>query len=153
MFFHVTSQKKLTTVLTVSLFAVVLLCAVVFRVFGDSSEKNSVKNAVDPKMRVEYLQALGYTVDLSVPEQSENMEIPYVFNEVFEQYNLMQKRAGMDLSNYGGRQTTQFTYKLSDPTRTDVYAHLIVLEDRVIGGDITAASVSDGYTKPLLLKE
>jgi len=33
--------------------------------------------------------------------------------------------------------------------RTDVYAHLLVANDVVIGGDISALSVENGFIKPL----
>lgn len=56
----------------------------------------------------------------------------------------------MDLTPYRGRGAVLYTYKIKDAQRNDVYAHLIVLNNEIIGGDITAISVTDGYELPLI---
>ena len=62
----------------------------------------------------------------------------------------MQQKAGYDLSDDRGKQVLLYTLKLCDPERDDVYAHLIVSDSRIIGGDIAALSVEDGFMDPLV---
>lgn len=151
MFLYVATRKKLGTFFTVILLTLVLLVVLVMQ--AASLNKTATKTAADPAARVAYLKSLNYTVDETVPETFENIEIPTVFSSVYENYNLLQKRAGMDLTPYKGQQVVRYTYKLLLSGREDVYAHLLQKGDCIIGGDITALSVEDGYELPLLRSE
>lgn len=151
MFFYVATRKKLRAALTVTLLLAALGAFLALQ--AASLNQTACNIAADPKARADYLKSLNYTVDETVPEQFENIEIPTVFSAVYENYNLLQKRAGMDLTPYKGQRVVRFTYKLEVLGRDDVYAHLLQQKDCIIGGDITALSVADGYELPLLKAE
>ena len=132
------------------LLVVVLLTSVLWK-----SSEAAAKTALLPpantiQERVDFLHRLGYTVSLDVPEQAKQIEIPYIFSDVYQSYQEIQERAGYDLAAYAGKAATLYTFKLNDTVRNDVYAHLIVYDGRIIGGDVSALAVSDGYLRPLL---
>ena len=149
MFFRVFSRRRLTAVFTTLLLAVILLCTVALRAATPAAQSGT-KNGVDPAARILFLKDLGYEVDEIEAEESKNITVPQSFNQVYSNYNNLQKRAGLDLTPYRGRGAVLYTYKIKDAQRNDVYAHLIVLNNKIIGGDITAISVTDGYELPLI---
>lgn len=96
--------------------------------------------------RVDFIAALGVEVD----EQNyliKSVIIPNSFNDVYIQYNNLQKSAGYDLEKYAGKTVTQYTYyfKNSDTNRVN----LLVYRQKIIGGDISSARL-DGSMQALL---
>lgn len=91
--------------------------------------------------RVEFLASLGWDAAAS-PTESGQVRIPEGGDEVFDRYNALQKAQGYDLAPYGGQTALRYVYRLKNyPGATDpVYATLLILEDRLIGGDITDTS-------------
>ena len=151
MFFRVFSRRRLTAAFTGVLLTVILLCTAVLRAAQPARPRTA--NGLDPAARILYLKNLGYEVDEIEAEENKNIEIPQSFNDVYTEYNNLQKRAGFNLADYKGCAAVLYTYKLKNMQRNDVYAHLIVLKDEIIGGDITALSVQDGFELPLIAKQ
>lgn len=150
MFSCVTTKKRISTVFLVMILVLTLFCAVLWRAGSVRGAQESGPTVAEYFDRVDFLNSLGYTVDSSVPEEKKEIEIPYVFSSVYEEYNAVQQRAGYDLSDDGGKQVQLYTLKLCDSERNDVYAHLIVSDSRIIGGDIAALSAEDGFMNPLV---
>lgn len=73
--------------------------------------------------------------------------IPKSFGSVYENYNLLQKKAGLDLEPYRGREAFVYTYRLADAPGTAV--NLIVVDGCIVGGDISSTAL-DGFMLPLL---
>ena len=71
----------------------------------------------------------------STPESEQSVRIPDEFDEVYNEYNELQKKAGLDLSLYKGKQAKQFKFKIKNGAAD--YAVLLVLNNRVIGGHLT----------------
>lgn len=92
--------------------------------------------------RAAYLKILGY----EVKEETAIKEtvIPGEFNQVYEEYNLLQKESGFDLSQYKTRVCTVYTYSLLG-IDTKV-ANLIVCGGKIIGGDILDLENSQNIT-------
>ena len=88
--------------------------------------------------RVQFLQELGWQVSQE-PSQAGQVKIPRETSQIYERYNNLQKSQGYDLSQYAGKKVMRYVYPVSNyPGATaPVYATLLVLEDRIIGGDIT----------------
>lgn len=146
----VTTKKRISMLLLVVLLATVLFGIVLWQAGKAAAETEHLpllKTAAD---RVDFLHRLGYAVDPAVPEEQKQIEIPYVFSDVYTSYQALQQQAGYDLLPFAGKAATLYTLRLQDAARTDLYAHLIVYQGRLIGGDIAALSVSDGYLRPLL---
>lgn len=148
MFGFIITKKKLLNILLVFVLGVTLLCLIVFKV-SDNKNVVALQPATDTLERVAFIENLGYTVNRETPEESKNIQIPYVFNDIYNQYQEIQQKAGYDLTKYSGNNATLYTYSLIYKNRTDVYAHLLVVDEKVIGGDISALSVEDGFINPL----
>lgn len=151
MFFRVFSRRRAAAAFSGVLLTVILLCTAVLR--AAQPVQTGTKNGIDPAARILYLKKLGYEVDELEAEENKNIEIPQSFNDVYTAYNDLQKRAGFNLAAYKGCSAVLYTYRLKNMQRDDVYAHLIVLKNEIIGGDITALSVQDGFELPLIAKQ
>ncbi|MCL2883952.1 MAG: DUF4830 domain-containing protein [Oscillospiraceae bacterium] len=104
--------------------------------------------ATDTAARVSFLQSLGYTADPQSEEVRE-VQIPDRFDDVFTQYNALQKTVGMDLEPYRGVRVKCWTYTVTNyPGDAPAVAHLYTLNDKIIGGDI-ASTEQGGFLNAL----
>ncbi len=101
---------------------------------------NRIKTEED---RIEFLKQFGWEVKPTAVEQKD-VKVPKEFDSIFNTYNEMQKRQGLDLSKYKGKNVTRYTYEVTNFDDYDgtVYANIIVYKNRVIGGDICTADVN-----------
>ncbi len=92
--------------------------------------------------RVRFLSQFGWEVKPEAVE-SEEVTIPAEFDKIFMGYNEIQKRQGLDLSDYKKKKVMRYTYEVTNYEGADgvVYANLLVYRNRVIGGDICSADV------------
>ena len=107
-------------------------------------------NAKTNAQRVSFIKSLGLVPDENSAE-SKTVTVPAVFSAVYENYNLLQKEAGYDLSAYRGAKITLYTYpvgKIRKDCNDDYYINLMVYKGRVIGGDISSRNI-DGEMLPL----
>jgi hypothetical protein len=92
--------------------------------------------------RLKFLSQFGRQVD---PEAVESVEvtIPEEFDKIFTTYNELQKRQGLDLSRYKGKNVQRYTYKITNYDGYDgtVYANILVYRNKVIAGDVCSADV------------
>ena len=149
MFGFIITKKKLSNILLVFLLGVTLLCLVVFKA-SNSANAVALQPATDSLERIAFIENMGYKVNRDVAEDSKQIQIPYVFNDIYKQYQVIQQKAGYDLEKYSGSNATLYTYNLIYENRTDVYAHLLVANEKIIGGDISALSVDNGFINPLI---
>jgi hypothetical protein len=130
----------------------VALCALVFLlaqggepVSQAAGQLPSVKNMRTNEDRIEFLKQCGWEV---LPEALESQEvlIPDKFDDVFERYNDMQKKTGLDLSKHRNRRVMRYTYQvLNHPSgEENVMATLLIHNGRIIGGDVCSAQL-DGF--------
>ena len=142
------TKKRISNILLVTLLVITLLCLVVFK--SSNGEKDVLlQPATETVERIAFIENMGYKVNKDIPEDSKQIEIPYVFNDIYKQYQEVQLKAAYDLEKYAGSKATLYTYSLIYEDRTDVYAHLIVVDDKIVGGDISALSLKDGFLNPL----
>ena len=136
---------KLYFVFTRKNLAVIL--AVIIAVFILIGQFSSVKSAeIDASTnakRVLFLQGLGYEVDETATE-IKDIVIPENFSAVYEKYNNLQKQAGFDLKNYRGKNAKVYSYSLQNDAEKQI--HLIVCEDRLIGGDVASLKLNGNMT-------
>ena len=91
------------------------------------------------EQRIAFLQDLGWDVEQS-PVETQEVVIPTDENEVFLQYNELQKSQGYDLTDYAGRAVKRYVYEIRNhPGDTGTYnATLLIYKGRVIGGDVAS---------------
>ena len=133
--------------LSAALVAVLILCIPVQAVTAVSASDGSrvytgVRSNDD---RVNFLKRFGWEVETE-PNETVNVTVPEVFDDIFEGYNKLQNEQGLDLSRYRRKTVTRYTYTVINYPDYDgvVYATLLVYRGRVIGGDICSAE-ADGF--------
>ena len=67
--------------------------------------------------------------------EKRSVVIPSDFNKYYEEYNELQKKIGLDLGKFKGKEVTEIIVPLEKPK--DNNAVLLVYKNRVIGGHIT----------------
>ncbi len=142
-----TSRRKLITYIVV-LFT---LLSIFILIFSSSLNKSQAVcpigkynlNAQDNEDRIEFLSQFGWEVS-SEPIEISTISIPSEFNSTYEKYNNIQREQGLDLSKYHEKSCTRYTYQIlnyTDPSQS-VRANLLVLNGKVIGGDISSFSLN-----------
>ena len=143
------STLKFFAVICVALVTLITLIAFI-PAYGESTptakEEDSeivydgIKTEAD---RVEFLRQFGWEVT-GDPVKVAEVTIPAEFDKVFTGYNEIQKRQGLDLSDYKKKKVTRYTYEIKNYEGADgvVYANLLVYRNRVIGGDLCSADTT-----------
>ena len=138
---------KFFAVICVSLAAIITLIAFV-PAYGEDitvskDGKINYSGVKTNEDRIEFLAQFGWEVK-SEPVESVEVVIPSEFDKIFTGYNEIQKRQGLDLSDYKKKKVMRYTYEVTNYKGNDdvVYANVIVYRNRVIGGDICSADVT-----------
>ncbi len=109
---------------------------------SDGIQTVSAESASSAEERVAFLKKCGWEVDIS-SEEEQLIHIPEHFTPVYQDYNDLQIQQGYDLSLYGGRDCTLYSYTVlnyPDPTQT-VIANLYIYRNRIIGGDVHSTNL------------
>lgn len=97
--------------------------------------------------RIAYFSQFGWSVD-EEPIEVKEIIIPAEFDEVYENYNNIQKEQGFDLSQYCSQRVKKWTYKVNNYPNYEnsdcIRATLLVKDGNVIGGDICSVEL-DGF--------
>lgn len=145
---------KIYVSLTRSILAAILgVLMVVLLVSGSFASAVLVETDADTnKKRVDFAQSIRCEIHDEVISQKE-ITIPLEFNETYQNYNALQKKAGFDLSAYKGSKVKVYTYKVVSygpfKAKDNARLNLMVYNGRIIGGDISTVS-TDGVMLPLL---
>lgn len=126
--------------------ALSLALTLVFLMLPSGSESTVSGDSISGQNQqemVEYLESVGYTVTPSAV-LVEQVTIPEVFDSKYEAYNEMQAPAGFDLSQYMGQSAQKYTFKVLDyeDSSVEVVANLLVVDGKIIGGDISSTELS-----------
>ena len=152
-----TSKRKL--ILHIITVIAILLGLGVFFIIMNSSSKEAVCPigkynlcAKDNSSRIEFLSQFGWEV-VNEPTEITSVTIPSEFNSTYEKYNDIQRAQGLDLSKYQEKTCTRYTYQILNykDVSTGVRANLLVLNDKVIGGDISSVTLNGfihGFCSP-----
>lgn len=123
-----------------------VLCVIIAAVSVLSTENNPrFGKAETEEDRIAFIRSFGWEVADREGEVTE-VTIPREFDDVYKQYNLIQKAQGLDLQDYRGCKVIRYTYQITNyPTGEDgVLINLLVYGDRVIGGDVMSPRL-DGF--------
>lgn len=103
-----------------------------------AAPEHILTNARTADDRVKFLSQFGWEIDPD-PLDVREVTIPGEFDEVFSDYNDIQKPLGFDLERYKGCNVKKYSYSVTnypDGVR-NVRATLLIAGGRVIGGDIS----------------
>lgn len=120
---------------------VITMISVIFICFADEGNKSD-RNTV-------FLEKYGWEVGDDFIEKEEII-IPEEFDDVYMNYNDMQKEAGLDMEPYKGKKAVRYTYEVKNyPSDIpDVRANVICVDGRPIAGDIMTVKL-DGFMHSL----
>lgn len=87
--------------------------------------------------RMEFIKSFGWEVSAEPAEVMEVI-IPKEFDDVYKEYNSIQKMQGCDLSKYAGKRCKRYSYDiLNYPNGVEnVRINLLVYKDKIVGGDV-----------------
>lgn len=125
--------------------SIIAAAAITFTVFSQDSDAE--------KSRI-FLSGYGWETKLK-PYSSEKVKIPNEFDEVYKNYNIIQKDAGLDLEPYRGMSGTRYTFIVTNypyDTGETVYANIICIKGEPIAGDIMTVSIH-GFMHSLKMPE
>ena len=124
-------KKMIIYVLTVVLILVISVVCIVFAQDNDA-------------VNIEFLKEYGWEVEPECIER-EKVEIPKEFDDVYNNYNQIQKRAGLDLSRYKGKKAVRYTYIVTnypEDVGEPVRANLLCVNGEPVAGDIMTVSIN-----------
>lgn len=139
------------------LLAVFCLLTVLF-LWGKEDDKAPLTGALpscregeNEGQRQQFLSACGWKVS-SEPVEILTVLIPDNFDEIYKEYNALQRSSGFDLTAHAGSLCRQYRYRLLDhpEEKTEAYVTLLVREGTVIGGDVFLPG-KEQPLRPLLL--
>lgn len=107
------------------------------------------KTPVDSSLKAaEYVTRLGWSVD-EKPIDTATITLPPEFDDVYGQYNEIQKEAGFNLTEYMGKTVMRYTFAVKNFEGAEgVRANVLVYNGEIIGGDIMTVAL-DGFMIPL----
>ncbi len=96
---------------------------------------------------IEFLNEFGWEVTGECIER-EKVEIPKIFDEVYNNYNDLQKLAGLDISEYKGEKAIRSTYIVTnfpdEREEKEIRANVLSVKGQPIGGDVMTVAL-DGF--------
>lgn len=90
-----------------------------------------------------FLKGYGWEVRTKSVEK-EDIKIPKPFDRVYENYNDIQLKAGLDLRPYMGMKGVRYTYIVENYPKDvgeEVRANVICINNEPVGGDIMTVSI------------
>jgi len=112
---------------------------------GPAEPRHKVTGVKTNDDRVAFLTSFGWEISRE-PLEFMEAKMPEEFDEVYRNYNEMQKKQGFDLEKYKGKRVMRYTFEvLNYPGATErVLANILMYKDTVIGGDICSERL-DGF--------
>lgn len=145
---------KSSTLKTVAVIAAVAIFATIGGLYAvNKSQSAPVSNmngivykAKTPQERLSFLSQFGWEVE-EEPVEVKEVVIPQEFDDVYNQYNAIQKEQKLDLEKYKGARVKCWSYSVKNypgyENSDDVIrANLLIFDGVVIGGDISSTELS-----------
>ncbi|MCL2082406.1 MAG: DUF4830 domain-containing protein [Oscillospiraceae bacterium] len=158
MFIYTTklTRKKLSAVIGAAgalICGLILIFATGGRAQESSTDMPDGKNIKTEQSRIDYLQSYGWEIDKE-SEISQEVIIPREFDEMFEEYNSLQKEQGFDLRRQRGKRVMRYVYTIKNhpQNREIVYASVLIYKKKVVGGDVQCPAM-DGFMHGLAMPQ
>ena len=101
----------------------------------------------EDSVNIEFLSEYGWEVSGECIER-ERVEIPENFDDVYNNYNDLQKLAGLDISNYKGEKAIRSTYIVTNfpdaKEEKEIRANVLSVKGKPIAGDVMTIAL-DGF--------
>ena len=97
-------------------------------------DPSGIKSAED---RIEYVEEWGWEV-LPEPVASEELLIPDVLDESYDEYLALQESQGFDISACSGKRVQRYAYEITNypAGKTGIHANILIYHNTVIGGEV-----------------
>ena len=140
---------KRRIVLITLVIMVVLLIGAVFRFDIRPETTESETSGTDSFSVADYIASFGIETDESTCVIDEVI-VPTEFNDVYENYNAIQKEQGFDLSSYKGKTLSRYTLEVTNYTEKEkeVFAEVLTYRGKVVAADIYCTN-AEGFILPL----
>ncbi|MBQ8624012.1 MAG: DUF4830 domain-containing protein [Oscillospiraceae bacterium] len=140
-------KEVLKALFTIFFIALAVLAVVLF--VKNLTADNSVMLDTEAA-RQEFLSSIGWQVS-GTPIDVREVTIPTEWNDVFEEYNSIQKQQGFDLEKHKGDNVTIYTYEVYnyEGKPENMVANLMVYNGELIGGDVSCTELG-GFIQGLL---
>lgn len=145
---------KSSSLKTVALIAAVAIFATIGGVYAVKKSKSApvasmngiVYKADTAEERLSFLSQFGWEVE-EEPAEVKEVVIPEDFDDVYNQYNVIQKEQKLDLEKYKGARVKCWSYNVKNYPGYEnsdgvIRANMLVLDGVVIGGDISSTELS-----------
>lgn len=139
-------KKILATAIGVVLVLIGLVACVAMKGTGDSAPTAAKPEKVEQTSDIiAFLKGYGWEVSPE-PCEIEEVAIPTEFNDVYENYNVIQKKQGYDLEPLKGVSVKRYAFDvLNYPDHPEnIRANVLIYDGKVVGGDISSLE-SDGF--------
>ena len=108
--------------------------------------------AETPEERIAFFRQFGYEVNES-PTEVKEVVVPTEFDEMYNEYNELQKKQGLDLTDYKGVRVKSWSYEILnypgfENTSGQIRGNLLTYNGIVIACDISNIEL-DGFTEKL----
>lgn len=126
-------MKKSVSIILIALLVGIMLG--MYSAYGETSDKDKC---------VQMLNQYGWQVN-TTPYDIQKITIPNAFDKVYENYNKLQQSSGFDLLPYRGKSGTRYTFIITNypiDVGETVYANIITIDGKPVGGDIMTVSLS-----------
>ncbi len=131
--------------------AILLCIIVVIAVIIGKAGKPTVYTLKTETQRQDFLKSMGWTVSEKYTE-CKVVTIPEEFNDVYEEYNKLQKKQGFDLEKYKGKTVEVYTYQVYNYSGHEdkdcMICNLMICDGVLIGGDVCCTEL-DGFIQGL----
>lgn len=99
--------------------------------------------------RKQFIAGLGWEVE-PTPVVVKEVTIPQEFNDVYRNYNSLQRTQGFNLEKYKGKKVTGISYKVVNypDKQAEVRLNLLIYKGKIIGGDVHSLQL-DGFMQGL----
>ncbi len=113
-----------------------------------SQSNISVNNTAENTEGIlKFISNFGYSVN-NEPDEIKEVIIPFEFNDVYLNYNEIQKSQGYDLTEYSGKRVKRWTFTVKDYPQYEnteyIKINILIFDGKVIGGDVCSVK-SDGF--------
>lgn len=111
----------------------------------ETESVSAVVKASTEKERTDFLSSFGWKTEKEY--ETKELIIPEKWNDVYMDYNEVQKNQGFDLADYKGKSVTLYTYTVTNykNIKQGVVADLLVCDGVLIGGDLCYTSAENGF--------
>lgn len=143
-------NNKLKKILLWILFFITISIIILFNVYKNTTQITqsnfktpSSLNGKTNKNRINFFKQYGWKTTNEPCEISE-IVIPKSFDDVFENYNELQKKQNLDLSKYKGKIVKHYSYEITNyPNHSDnIRGNLLVYKGQIIASDICSLDLN-----------